>query len=280
MKKVGFIDYYLDEWHANNYPAWIKEASGGEMEVAYAWGMIPSPHSGKTSLEWCQEYGVACCDSVEELIEKSDYLVVLSPDNCEMHEQLCRLPLASGKPTYIDKTFSPDLASGKRIFAMADAGKTPCYSTSALRFAEEYGKVNRSDVLAINCWGPSNYEIYSIHQLEPLMMLMGVPAEKVMYVDTENWYQLLVEFTDGRRGSISGYRTGSPFMMNVAGKESSQVVNVTSDFFQAFIVALVEFFRTGVAEVSHEETLRIMAVREAGQKAQRCPGQWVEVEPV
>lgn len=25
MKKIGFIDYYLSEWHANNYPIWIKE---------------------------------------------------------------------------------------------------------------------------------------------------------------------------------------------------------------------------------------------------------------
>ena len=38
--KVGFIDYYLDEWHANNYPAWIKEASNGEMEVTLAYGLI------------------------------------------------------------------------------------------------------------------------------------------------------------------------------------------------------------------------------------------------
>ena len=26
MKKIGFVDYYLSEWHANNYPAWIEEA--------------------------------------------------------------------------------------------------------------------------------------------------------------------------------------------------------------------------------------------------------------
>lgn len=28
MKKTGFIDYYLDEWHANNYPQWIRNMSG------------------------------------------------------------------------------------------------------------------------------------------------------------------------------------------------------------------------------------------------------------
>ena len=44
--KIGFIDYYLDEWHANNYPNWIREASDGEMEVSLAYGMIDSPIGG------------------------------------------------------------------------------------------------------------------------------------------------------------------------------------------------------------------------------------------
>ena len=36
MKKIGFIDYFLSQWHANNYPAWIKEANeklGTDFEV-------------------------------------------------------------------------------------------------------------------------------------------------------------------------------------------------------------------------------------------------------
>ena len=37
MKKLGFIDFFIDEWHANNYPAWIREAKRGtEFELAYA----------------------------------------------------------------------------------------------------------------------------------------------------------------------------------------------------------------------------------------------------
>lgn len=30
--EVGFLEYYLDEWHANHYPEWIREASGGEAD--------------------------------------------------------------------------------------------------------------------------------------------------------------------------------------------------------------------------------------------------------
>ena len=52
-----------------------------------------------------------------------------------MHEELSQLPLKSGKPTYIDKTFAPDYPTAKRIFDLAEANGTPCYSTSALRYA-------------------------------------------------------------------------------------------------------------------------------------------------
>ena len=36
MKTIGFIDYYLSEWHANNYPDWIKNGMyhGGSLGLA------------------------------------------------------------------------------------------------------------------------------------------------------------------------------------------------------------------------------------------------------
>ena len=119
MKKVGFIDYFLDEWHANNYPELIKNHSGGEFAVKYAYGKIDSP-SGMTNAEWSEKYGILLCGKIEEVIEKSDVLIVLSPDNPEMHEELCDLPLKSGKLVYIDKTFAPDKTAAERIFEKAD----------------------------------------------------------------------------------------------------------------------------------------------------------------
>ena len=107
--KIGFIDYYLDEWHANTYPARLKELSNGEMEVAYAFAEIDSPlPDGMTTDEWCRKNDIQRVDSIEKLVELSDGIVVLSPDNCERHEQLCRIPLASGKRCYVDKAFAPD----------------------------------------------------------------------------------------------------------------------------------------------------------------------------
>ena len=41
MKKIGFIDYYISEWHANNYVGWIHEITD-EYRVSYAWAEIRS----------------------------------------------------------------------------------------------------------------------------------------------------------------------------------------------------------------------------------------------
>lgn len=186
MIKIGFIDYYLDEWHANNYPAWIREASGGEMVVAYAYGMIKSPISGMTTEQWCEKYGIEKCETIEEVIEKSDVLTVLSPDNCEMHEELCQMPLRSGKPVYVDKTFAPDKATAVRIMELAEKHGTPCYSTSALRFAEEYKAIDCDGILMINSWGPGNFDTYSVHQLEPIVMLMKGKAKESFATKAKN----------------------------------------------------------------------------------------------
>lgn len=276
--KVGFIDYYLDEWHANHYPKMIGDASNGELEVAYAYGKIPSPITGKTSEEWCREYGVALCETIEEVVEKSDVLIVLSPDNCEMHEELTRLPLMSGKKTYVDKTFSPDKRSAEAMFKLAEEHGTPCYSTSALRFAAEYREYLGRKIKAMNTWGSYGLETYSIHQLEPVMMLMGGEAKRVLALTQGEWANLFIEWEDGRSASLLCTGGDCPSVAELCLEEGCKFLKIESDSFGGFIRNMVEFFHTGEIPVSHKETISIMAVREAALKAAKRPGIWVPVE--
>ena len=273
--KIGFIDYYLDEWHANNYPRFIREASGGEMEVALAYGHIDSPIGGRTTDQWCADMAIPRAGSIDEVCERADAIIVLSPDNCEMHELLCRQPLRTGKRVYVDKTFAPDLDTAKRIFDIAEASGTPCYSTSALRFAAEYRDIR--GVTGLSSTGPNGYENYAIHQLEPIMMLIDARPERVCYMPGRGSYALMIGFEDGRLAVMSGFDAGGPFRMSVAAADGCRDVEVISDYFGAFIRNLVGFFATGEGAVSHAETLRIMAVRGAGLRASRTPGEWVKV---
>lgn len=94
MKKIGFIDYYLDEWHANNYPAWIEEYNrkhGTDFKVAFAFAEkeVP-PKGGLSSSEWCARFGAEECRSIEEVCEKSDFIMILAPSDPEKHLGYCR----------------------------------------------------------------------------------------------------------------------------------------------------------------------------------------------
>lgn len=279
MKKIGFIDYFLDEWHANSYPEMFKKWVPG-VEVAYAYGMIDSPRpGGLTNTEWGEKYGVEVLDSIEEVIEKSDYLLVLSPDNPEMHEELCRLPLQSGKLTYIDKTFAETLESAKRIFKMAQDGNTKCYSSSALYFAKEYSEIYGKEAVYIDSCGPNRFPIYIIHQLEPIVAMLKEKPVRAMSVGTEEFPVVIVEFEGGKRAKMSTFLKSETFSMNIGLKdEKAEFVKVQSDFWKGFIKSLAYFFETGEIPVPHENTLRVIAAREAANKALRKPYEWVYVE--
>ena len=89
MIKIGFIDNFLSEWHANNYPDMIRangRARALGMDVCYAYAKEEvSPYDGVTTDEWCRAHGVRRVGSVEELVDRSDCIAVLSPDNPELH---------------------------------------------------------------------------------------------------------------------------------------------------------------------------------------------------
>ena len=283
-KKIGFIDFFLDEWHSNNYPAWIRDnvaATGREMEVAYAWAQTSPPGKLDTTA-WCNKYQVQELDSMEELIERSDYLIVFSPDNPERHEELCELPLKSGKPTYVDKTFSPDLASGIRIFDLAEKHGTPMFSCSALRCALELAaypneRVNRSTLQMVATFGPGVFANYAVHQFEMSVALLGPGAARVKAFPCGASASLVVEYADGRQSSML-QMPGMPFHLSMQLASGEGVyVEKCSDIFPRLIEDTLAFFETGKPPVPREETLEIMALIEAGRKAIANPDSWVQV---
>jgi len=277
MKKIGFIDYYLHEWHADNIPEWIREASGGEVEVCFAWGEIDSPlEGGLTNKAWAEKMGVELCATQEEVIEKSDYLIVLSPDNAERHVDLCKLPLVSGKPVFVDKTFAAGLEDAKKI--VTGAKDTPYFSCSALRYDTDLMNICKDDIEMIDCRGPGLFKIYAVHMLEPLFMLMG-KAKRVLALGGASTPTLLYDFGDDRRAVLSFFDYNVGFSSAVRYKDGNcATLPFESEYFRAFAADLVKFFSTGVPPVSIEDTLAIMSMIDAGVKAAAGCGSWVNIE--
>ena len=282
MKKIGLIDYYIDNWHASNLPTWLKDVKNGEYKICYAWGSYPL--DGKLegfadrmpAQTWCDEHDVELCSSPEEVIAKSDVLMVLCPNNPELHEELCRLPLASGKRTYVDKTFAPDVATAKRIFAMAEAGNTPMFSSSALRFSTELQDVRTDNISIVNTRGGGVYEIYSIHQIEMIVKLMNAKAKRVMALGTKDAPALVIEFEGGKYATMGHFKS-SPFTVAINYKDGSdKIIADCSNYFQNFVKELVDFYDTGDIKAPKEQTINVIGIRETGLKAFETPGVWVD----
>ena len=181
-KKIGFIDLFIDEWHANHYPDWFRKARRAEeFELGLAWER--APFENRRPLEaWCRDFGMTPARSIEEVVEKSDAVCVLAPANPEVHLELADHALRSGKPVYVDKPFADSLRTAKEIFDIAEKYGTPLMSTSALRCSDELldGKIKALEPFLFSVTGGGrSFAEYAIHQLEMIVSVMGINVRKL-----------------------------------------------------------------------------------------------------
>ena len=279
-KKIGFVDLYISEWHANNYPAWIKDATKKlalPYEVAYAYAMQDvSPVDGRTTDEWCAAFGVKKCESIDELCEKSDAIIILAPSNPEVHLELAKAVLKHKKTTYIDKTFAPDYKTAKEIYAIGEKYGTPFFSSSALRYASELAdKCGAKDVALTG--GGSNFPEYSIHMIEMLVKTLGLGAKTARAEIVGSQTHVFVSYEDGRCASMT-YAPDLPFTLYAKKKNGASYAPITSEFFPPLIEDILRFFESGALPFPKEETLEAMKIREGALLAAAEPGKTIALD--
>ncbi len=243
--------------------------------------MLANPaEEGISGKEWAEKFDATLCDTIEEVIEKSDVLIVLAPNYPETHEELCDLPLKSGKPTYVDKTFAPDPETAKRLIAKAEEYNTPMFSTSALRYSNELPLVNKENIANMSTRGPGPLGMYSIHQIEQIVCLLGTEAEEVMFTGTEESPGYVIRFKGNRFATAMHFDWECPFNLAVKYSDDKPAAYITecTDFFPGFVTQLVKFFETAEIPVDYNETLAVIAIRTAVISAKDKPGEWVKVE--
>ena len=279
MKKIGFIDLYLSEWHANNYPVWFEEINqqtGNDFKIAYAWAEKEvSPLDGVSTDEWCKKFGAEKCETIAELCEKSDYIVILAPSDPDVHLKYAKEVLPYGKRTYIDKTFAPNLAEAEEIFAIAGESATPFFSTSALRYASELDLYEGCRQIDVTGSGSSADE-YIIHQVEMVVKKLGVGAEAVMAEKIGDRTLFKVRYPDDRIATMTYAKHALPFTVYMSGGEQKPVwKTVSSAFFKSLMADILRFFDTGEVSFDTAQTLEAMKIRECALKAQKSLGAWI-----
>lgn len=280
-KKIGFIDLFIDEWHANNYPGWIRESPlADQFELGYAYEERANP-DGRDLVAWCNDFNMTPAASIAEVVEKSDAIFVLAPSNPEVHERLAELPLKSGKPVYIDKPFAPSRAAAERMFALADAYKTPMFSSSALRFGTELIESRKSlngvkPDCVITCGGGSSYDEYAIHQLEMIVSVMGCGAVKLMRTHGVKGDAVNIQYADGRQAVVNYYPN---FGFSIVAGGDFPMINIPAHTrtFNNLLDNILMFFAGGANPVERAETLEIATLLEASIEAEKKTGIWIEL---
>ncbi len=280
MKSIGIIDFYISEWHANNYPQWLREVcaeQGLDYEVRYAWAEQElSPYDGRTTDEWCLANHAERCGSIAELCQRSDVILILAPSDPEKHLAYAKEALPFGKPTFIDKTFAPCLAEAEEIYRIADRYHTPIFSTSALRYAEELELMREPSALIVN-GGGSNFPEYAVHMVEMAVLLMQSPVEQVQVLQQGNQKLCRMTAKNGIEATLI-YSPSMPFVVsvdrkNIPGKGRA----IQSDYFRHLMRDIIRFFETAVPSFDRRETLEVIRVRDALLEADRTPGAWLSI---
>lgn len=283
MLKIGFWDEYLDNWHANYYPEFLRQAIaeyGFDAAVTDAFAYTDAP-GGITTEDWCRERGVRRHTDPAAFLDAVDAIMVIGADDARLHGKIAVPPLLSGKPTFVDKTFAPDVASGKRLFEIAREHSTPVFSTSAQRYCPSITayRAEHEKPRFVSTVGPHSLDNYAVHQFEPIVALMGIGAVRVKAFEAgDNVTQLMIDYGNGHMASF--LQTPNPWAeFNFMVSDGTNGVRLASEnFYIPTMKAILDFFMTGVSPVSEHETLEVLALIDAARTARTVPDTWLPME--
>ena len=193
---------------------------------------------------------------------RTDVIIILAPSSPEKHLGYVKEVFKHGKPTYVDKTFAPDLTTAEEIFAIAKKYSTPFFSTSALRFANELDALAGGDNFIIT-GGGSNFPEYCIHTTEMAVKLLRdkVTKTNIICQDDQRICSLVTE--NGKKATII-YAPPLPFSIACDKADGKSVyVKIVSDFFAELMKDIVRFFESGEVSFDANETLEVMKVRDS-----------------
>lgn len=288
MLKIGFADYYLNNWHADNYPTFLREVIarfGYDAKVTHAFGIHDCPpEGGLTTNEWCRQRNITPVKSMRELVDSVDAIMVIAADDSSWHEEVCQLPLRSGKPVFVDKTFAKDLRTGKRLFALAEEYGTPVFSSSAQRYCQsilDYQAKHPHRPSFVSTVGPHSLSNYAVHQLEPIVALMGTGVKKIKGFPVGSAVtQLILDYGEGRMANfVQSPQPWAEFNFMVSdGETGERLISDDRYFYHNLAKAILDFFVHGICPVAKEETLEILAIIDAAREARKTPDTWIEIQ--
>ncbi|MFB4167198.1 Gfo/Idh/MocA family protein [Virgibacillus sp. JSM 102003] len=216
-------------------------------------------------------YNVSITDSVEEVAEKADAIMITAVDG-RKHLDLFKRIAPYGKPVFIDKPLAMSEKDARTIFTLSEQHNAPVMSSSSLRYAHSLQNQlaqTSEQPEGVYLSGPLPfiekmpfYYWYGIHMIEMLFTIMGVDYQQLNVQGNKSYDVITAEYEDGRFGVIRGnHNWHSNFEAILHYKDHTVHLPVYQDekpYYACLLEQVVAFFETGVSPVPEEEAVAIM----------------------
>lgn len=292
--KIGIIG--LDTSHAPAFTKLINaenkqdQYKGFRIVAAYPYGSQTIQSSYERIPKYIEDvksYGVEIVESIAELLEKVD-CVMLETNDGNLHLEQAAEVFKAGKIVFIDKPIGADLVQSIAIFELAKRYKVPMFSSSALRFTPQNQKLAKGEfgeIIGVDCSSPSpgepshaDFSWYGMHGVETLFTAMGTGCVSVSRMSSEGTDVVTGLWEDGRIGTFRGIRQGKGVYGGRA-YTAKGVVDVGGyEGFGHMLDHMMVFFKTGIAPVSEQETLEIFTFMEASNISKSKNGRIISME--
>jgi predicted dehydrogenase len=276
-----------------NDPQAKEHVAGGKVVAAFAGGS-PDLESSASRLDGYtrqlrEQFGVQMVPTIEELCAKVDAVLLESVDG-RPHLAQARPVIAAHKPLFIDKPVAGSLRDAMEIYRLAREAKVPVFSSSSYRFYPSLIDLKKTDVgevRSVISYGPAHLEPhhpdlfwYGVHPTEALFTLLGRGCETVVRTTTPDTDVITGTWSGGRVGTLHAIKNGAtPNKTMVFGTKAVAEQKGSGDY-APLVREIMQFFRTGVAPVSPEETIELFAFMEAADESKRQGGAVVRIQDV
>ncbi len=234
-----------------------------------------------------KNFGVEICQTIEELCEKVDAVMIESVDG-RPHLSQARPVIAAGLPLFLDKPVAGSLSDTLKIYQLAKKAGVPIFSSSSLRYGESTQAVRRGSIGKVTyarCSSPAKIEShhpdlfwYGVHGCESLFTVMGTGCQSVIRRTTPEG---LIEVEGTWEGGRTGiFREGKGYSGIARNSKGEEVLVGAYDGYAPLVAEVIKFFKTKRPPVSAAETIELFAFMEAADESKRREGKLVTLNEV
>lgn len=290
--RLGMIG--LDTSHVIAFTSYINNPennTGCRVVVGYAGGSPDMPASAdrveKFTQQMREKYGVEIVDTIEELCQKVDGVMLESVDG-RPHLKQAKPVIAAKKPLFVDKPMAASLADVIEIFRLAEENDVPCWSSSSFRYGKGIVDADSNDVIGeiVGCdvFGSSSWTkhhpdlyLYGVHATEALFAVMGTGCESVRRIKAGKTDMVVGVWADGRIGTFRDLRGGkSSSRVFIYGKKGMGTGK--SGGYDPLLEQIVKFFKTGKAPVPAKDTIEMFAFMSGADESKNQGGKEVSIK--